>query len=723
MKKHILAIILCVLCVSLVLVFASCGDTNTSTDCSQGHSFGDWTTETYASCTSAGLKVRVCQNCSYEEEEPIPSGHKWGEWEVIKELTCEQNGLDQRICSVCDFVEEEEFTTEGHKWSEWEITVVGSCNDDSLSERECSACGKKEEETVPGDGHNFSEWGTDLVGDPFIKNATCEETGYIGRECIDCGEQEFQTTDALGHTWGAWDVVGSCATGATKTRVCSVCNDDETETTAAGEHANIVFEGAKEATRDEDGSTGIKKCLSCGETLASAKIVRISNIASLSTVTSNAGHWQVVGNEAGWAPNTLPYLIDGKHNTGTPTCAQTAGTQWFLLTFEDTVVLNEFVLVCNGSGNIGYLGNKENTNFKVDVTVTFYDENDNVLLSETKNTENVIALTFNTDFEETVKKIKISYPTSYSAATLYLWEAEAYAIEYLDPCEADGHNWGDGWKTVTSATCSPDSLTDGLETRTCSVCGKTEQNVILAKHTWTEWNMTGITCAGGGTKTRECRDCGKSVSETIAAGGHLNIELQGVSAPTLEAEGYTGDYVCTACGVTVEAGKAIPKLVNVALDATPSTNSTNWPIVGNGSNWAPNTIPNINDGNLATGANTNDWHLQTIDYILTWDSPVSVNEIIYVCNGTGNFGYDGNFENTNWEVDYVITVYDENGNTIVTAKGNTKDQTQIKVEIPEGSALVKKVVLNINHRKNNVRGGVFEIMAIADGQNVENEAE
>ena len=182
MKKHILAIILCVLCVSLVLVFASCGDTNTSTDCSKGHSFGDWTTETYASCTSAGLKVRVCQNCSYEEE----------------------------------------FVTEGHKWSEWEITSVGTCNDDSISERECSACGKKEEETVPGDGHNFSEWGTDLVGDPFIKNATCEETGYIGRECIDCGEQEFQTTDALGHTWGAWDVVGSCATGATKTRVCSV---------------------------------------------------------------------------------------------------------------------------------------------------------------------------------------------------------------------------------------------------------------------------------------------------------------------------------------------------------------------------------------------------------------------------------------------------------------------------------------------------------------------
>ena len=714
MKKHILAIILCVLCVSLVLVFASCGDTNTSTDCSQGHSFGDWTTETYASCTSAGLKVRVCQNCSYEEEEPIPSGHKWGEWEVVKELTCEQNGVDQRICSVCDFVEEEEFATEGHKWSEWEITSVGTCNDDSISERECSACGKKEEETVPGDGHNFSEWGTDLVGDPFVKNATCEETGYIGRECIDCGEQEFQTTDALGHNWGTWDVVGSCATGATKTRVCSVCNEDETETTAAGEHANIVFEGAKEATRDEDGSTGTKKCLACGTMLEGAKIIRIVNVALGSEVTTTSAFWASNDSYVG-------KIVDGNRESGvcsSPKVTSISDT----IKFSTPTNVEKVILVVNGKGSTTD-GAKydEVTNNDYNIAFVICDADGNLIYSsQTYKTLDQVEIVEEVTLPEgklagsiIVKRMNSPYVTNN-----HLWEVEVLNTLYLSPCDADGHNWGEGWKTVTPAECSPTSLKDGLETRTCSVCGTTEQNVILAKHTWTEWDMSGITCAGGGTKSRECRACGKVVTETIPAGGHLNVELQGAKEATLEEAGYTGDYKCTACGTVVEAGKEIPKLVNALLGATVTTTTTHWHVTGqsNGNGLAP-----LVDGNKATGVASDPSNPTNILIVELAEANADIFKFIFVVNGSGYCpGPYMSKEDTNNSYELSFVLYDEDGNVIYTSeKYQTLDQTEIEVNVDLGGKAVKKIEIKRfkqDYTSNNV---IWEAIAVATGKAAE----
>lgn len=687
MKKHILAIILCVLCASFVLVLASCGgDTNTDTDCSQGHNFGDWETTTYASCTSVGLKERVCKDCSFKEEEPIPSGHKFGEWETVTEKTCEQDGLDRRICSVCDYEEKDEYPAEGHKFGDWVITEQGSCENDSTTERVCSVCGKKETDTIPGDGHNFSEWGFDITGAPFTENATCTEMGYVARECFDCGEVEYQDIEALGHTWGNWDVVGSCATGATKTRECTVCGEDETETTAAGEHANIVFEGAVEATREQDGSTGIKKCLACGETLAPAKIVRISNIASLSTVTSNASHWQVVGND--WAPNTLTFLVDGKRDTGMPSCAKSA-SQWVLMTFENAVDLDVFELVCNGSGNVGALGNVENTNNNVDVTVTFYDEDGNILLSEIKNTENVTSLVFELDFDKPVKKIRMSYTVSYQAYALILFEAEAYTTEYLSPCDANGHNWGEGWKTINPAVCTPDSLTDGLERRICENCGEMEENVIVAAHKWSEWNMSGITCATGGTKTRTCDVCGKVESETVPADGHLNVVLQGKIAPTLEADGHTGNEVCTACGETVKEGTVIPKIVNQSASATVGT-TAGWAV--DGSTGSTDTRPYLNDGNMNTGMTTYTAHGDDT-HSLTWAEAVTIDTIKIFFNGDGTGKTVGHFAgqlaNTNADTTITVTVYGADGNVVKTQGIQTKDLTEFTIDLGADTQVTK----------------------------------
>ena len=100
MKKRIFAVLMTLLCVSLVFALASCGDTpDEPTECTE-HTFGEWETETYASCTQDGLRIRECTVCGFEEEEEIVGEHKWGDWQTVTELTCTQHGLKTRTCSV-----------------------------------------------------------------------------------------------------------------------------------------------------------------------------------------------------------------------------------------------------------------------------------------------------------------------------------------------------------------------------------------------------------------------------------------------------------------------------------------------------------------------------------------------------------------------------------------------------------------------------------------------
>lgn len=905
MKKRILAILLAVICFSVMFVFASCGgggdnsgdngssdntNSNQTTDCSNGHSYGEWTTVTNESCTEAGLQKRVCSVCGDEEEQEIPAGHDWRAWTTTTEPTCDVDGEKTRECRDCNETEtevikapghEKEITTEakeptfdtpgttegakckncdyiysvaveipaigniakkdfvtvtqgsswhsfetpmqylfdgnpetapnapkgtpyaltfnlgdayiyeitvvcngmgkvynawnssdvtevkynvktvgitcydkdgevvavqrweeldinqqtsvkledinsdvatveiyvesvgnnsngdaylwdinmvgtrqpteceinGHTWSDWEDIDYVDCETAYTQKRVCSVCEKEETKAAEAKGHTWTEWGFDIAGDPFVNEPTCSESGYIGRMCTECGAEETEDQGKLEHEWTAWEAEGDCRNGGERTRSCGVCGESETETIEAGNHINIVYEGAKLPTKEEDGSTGVKKCLACGTTLAGNKILRFENVAALGTITSNARHWQVVGNDS-WAPNTLLYLTDGKHNTGSPSCAQTAGSQWILLTFADAIELNDIVIVVNGSGNLGALGDKEQTNFEVDVTVAFYDENDKLIFQETKNTKDVTAISFNNETGSTVKEIKVSYSTSYSAATLYIWEIETYVINELSACDANGHDWSE-WDTQ-EPVCSQTGLTDGYRSRSCDACGELQEEVLVASHSFGDWNMTGINCSIGGTKTRVCEDCGKTESETVPAGDHLNIVLQDAILPTLEADGYTGNYVCTACGETTEVGQTIPKIVNEAENATVGTTG-GWAI--DGSTGSKDTRPYLNDGNMNTGMTTYTAQGNTT-HSLTWDSAVTVDTIKVYFNGDGTDKtvghFSGNLANTNANTTITVNVYGADGTTVVkTVVIQTKDLTEYTVSLDAKTQISK----------------------------------
>ena len=898
MKKRILAILIAVICLSCMFVFASCGGggndggdgsgDGTKTDCSAGHSYGEWTTVTNESCTEAGLQKRVCSVCGDEEEQEIPAGHDWRAWTTTTEPTCDVDGEKTRECRDCNETEtevikapghEKEITTEakdptfdtpgttegakckncdyiysvaveipaigniakkdfvtvtqgsswhsfetpmqylfdgnpetapnapkgtpyaltfdlgdayiyeitvvcngmgkvynawnssdvtevkynvktvgitcydkdgevvavqrweeldinqqtsvnlevesdvatveiyvesvgnnsngdaylwdinmvgtrqpteceinGHTWSDWEDIDYVDCETAYTQKRVCSVCEKEETKAAEAKGHTWTEWGFDIAGDPFVNEPTCSESGYIGRMCTECGAEETEDQGKLEHEWTAWEAEGDCRNGGERTRSCGVCGESETETIEAGNHINIVYEGAKLPTKEEDGSTGVKKCLACSTTLAGAKVLRIENIAKGGTVTTNPDYWALT--EA-----FLNSLVDGNRETGICTSPKVTSTK-NTITFAKAGNVYEIVLVVNGKGSTSDGGKyTETTNNDYTISFILYDENDEVIFrSEQYQTLDKTEIVVSIELPEGTKAKSISITRSKQAYIHenYLWEVEAFVLNEYSACDANGHDWSD-WDTQ-EPVCSQTGLTDGYRSRRCDVCGELQEEVLVASHSFGDWNMTGINCSIGGTKTRVCEDCGKTESETVPAGDHLNIVLQDAILPTLEADGYTGNYVCTACGTTTLVGSTIPKIVNHASSATASSDA--WVVTGSF----------INDGKMDTGATGYGNAKRDVTHTLTWASAVEFDTFKLYFNGEttgkklgGNIdnNFPDQYNNVNTNTTLTVKFYGADGTTVVKEEViNTVDLREYTITFESAQQITKVEIVN-----------------------------
>ncbi|NLJ65514.1 MAG: hypothetical protein GX337_09090 [Christensenellaceae bacterium] len=117
-------------------------------------------------------------------------------------------------------------------------------------------------------------------------------------------------------------------------------------------------------------------------------------------------------------------------------------------------------------------------------------------------------------------------------------------------CPSDQHDWGEGWKTTTPATCAK----EGTETRICTKCDEEETRPIpKLPHQWTTsendgWQISLTNCEEGGSRTRACLNCSEKQTEPIAPRPH-NYEFKGYSATNPPRCKVKGDaiYECTIC--------------------------------------------------------------------------------------------------------------------------------------------------------------------------------
>ncbi len=623
MKKRILAILIAVLCISLVFAFTSCGgndntgdntnsntNENTQTECAE-HTFGEWTTVTDASCTEAGSEKRVCSVCSEEETREIPAGHNWKNWET----------------------------------------------------------------TTP---------------------AECETAGEQTRECRDCDATETEAIKATGH------------------------------------EKQITTE-AKAPTATENGSTEGAKCANCDYIYSEA--VELSKLGNL----ANADNLTLVQGES-WHSFEGPksYLFDGDDKTAPH--SPKGSPYVFSIELKKDSYIHEVTVVCNGSGTLYNAWNsskidKVTYNIKR-VAITCYKDGEIV---DSKNFEDTTKLTTVklegvNAYVDTIEIYVESAIQNNGGA--YIWEINAYGTAPITECDKTGsHTFGD-WVVTKEPICTDaDTFEDGEETQTCSVCGKEEKRTIKAEHNftesgkypdgsdfiitepacgqdgeagsiclncgktitevipmlqdhvWGEWNTEGLNCVDGGTKTRECTNdgCDAVDSEVVPAGEHANIVVDGRVEPTFEADGNTGNAVCTVCHTIISNGETISKLVNEAYDATISTDG-GWSLTG--PDWdAPDTRPYLNDGDMTTGI-TAVTSTRDTTHTLTWESSVAVDtvKLYFSGDGTGKtVGYNSGFlSNTNPDTTITVTIYGaDSTTTIKTVTIYTKDLTEYKIDLGE----------------------------------------
>lgn len=77
------------------------------------HTWGDWITVTLGTCSSPGLRKRICMSCGAEETETLYAAHSFGPWNILEEATDHSSGTREHSCTVCGFTEKRTYDPEG----------------------------------------------------------------------------------------------------------------------------------------------------------------------------------------------------------------------------------------------------------------------------------------------------------------------------------------------------------------------------------------------------------------------------------------------------------------------------------------------------------------------------------------------------------------------------------------------------------------------------------
>ena len=184
MKKQVLVFILLAVLVVSCLALTACHSCE----------FGEWTIETQPTCTTEGLKKRVC-SCGETQTEVIAGiGHTFGDWTTDVEPTCSAEGNRYQVCVDCGETQSEPIPTIDHDYGEWTLYEEPTCFSQGQEVRTCK-CGAEEYRYTDPSAH------TDVS---IVTAPTCTESGYTTHTCQVCGDVRVDSyVDSLGkdHTY------------------------------------------------------------------------------------------------------------------------------------------------------------------------------------------------------------------------------------------------------------------------------------------------------------------------------------------------------------------------------------------------------------------------------------------------------------------------------------------------------------------------------------------
>ena len=551
-----------------------------------------------ATCTSYGIKTFTCKVCSKQKTEiSDPLYHKWEtEMTVDIDPTCEQPGSKSIHCAVCGTIDEntiEEIPSLEHDWdSEKTVDKVATCTTDGESSIHCKRCGAIDPdsvETINAIGHTYTEESTKVILQP-----TCSKEGIKVKKCTVCQEEETETIDKIEHTYsGEWVVLkeATCTTDGLKVRTCKNCPELEKEVITA-EH-KFGEEQTSEATSTTDGKI-YQVCSVCGEEKVIKVLVRgeeVDKITNAETLIDNdeADHNEMVSavtnvdNQALIDNGSLSIVSTLETKLTTP--SEEGGTASIGTTTVDTadgieasevtvtgaaVTVASVVQNFESSEDETYSAKVTITDpeygmsdgkptYTVDISLYVVDSNGNAVDSNGNLTDQPQQL-------HAPISITMPIPEYYAGTVFELYHIVdgvpvlinykdngdgtiTFATPSLSPMQFKKISCGIGnhtvtnWETVTESKCT----SEGLKKGTCSVCYEPVwEEIPVLEHVYTVVSEKAASCTENGETEKECKNCGKIVTEDIVAKGHQYSGWTTINQASCITDG-NEERVCKVC--------------------------------------------------------------------------------------------------------------------------------------------------------------------------------
>ncbi len=567
-----------------------CGESETRT-VSARHTWSDVITVVKPSCTTTGSGVKSCVNCDVSQTVVIPIEHSFGEWQVIQDYGCIE-GIKRRTCTICKTKEEEMLpATEDHSWSDWKEDTAATCTVEGKESHYCLNCNYTESRTVPtNDNHSWSDWNVTIA-------PTAESEGKEVRLCTVCGATETRTVSITGEI--AYPVKGGVLYFDTETGTITgadiVVRDlnipakiNGIKVTAIADRAfarytdmqygvevynsfnsvtlpdtltsigNSAFFGVKDlksltipGSVKTIGKSAFEECYDLEEVVISAGVEEIGNDAfsqcyELKSVTIGAAK---IGDSAFWdclKLNSLT-LLDGVESVGSYAFAATGITELVFPASVRTIGECAFEICSNlvnvtlneGLETIGAYAFADTGIEWVDIPLSVVSIGENAF--DSTPYEDALNSCVNHTWDDLVVTEATCIKDGVKTRTcLVCSKTETVVIP------ATGvHVYGE-WVVIENPTC----VNNGTQKRTCTNCTATEPAAIPATgvHFFGEWKLTTpAACDLPGEETRECENCDAAESREIEPIAHTEIHVE-AKDPTCVEDGNIEYYYCSVCG-------------------------------------------------------------------------------------------------------------------------------------------------------------------------------
>ncbi|MBE6573657.1 MAG: hypothetical protein E7652_04595 [Ruminococcaceae bacterium] len=481
-----------------------------------------------ATCTEDGSyeSVVYCSVCKVELSRNTEVIEALGHNEIThdaKAPTCTEIGWDAYVtCSRCDYTTYVEKAALGHTPAEAveENRVEATCTEDGSYESVvyCSVCKvelSRNKITVDALGHT--------EGEAVIENnvaPTCTEKGSYDTVvyCTVCKAELSRVetiVDKLGHTWGDWTVVtpATCEGEGLEKRVCSVCQEEETNSIEAIGH------------KWNDGEVTAPTCTEEGYTTYTC--LNDSTHTKVEDIVVSLGHITVI-DEAVEPTCTETGLTEGSH---CERCGYVFVEQEIVPSKGHTPVIDDAV---------------EPTCTETGLTEGSHCE----ACGEILIAQEIVAAKGHTEGEAVIENnVEPTCTTDGSYDTVvYCTVCKAELSRVTTVVDALGHT--PVVDKAVAPTCTETGLTEGSH---CSVCDEVlvAQTVVDALGHKYDTVVTAPTCTEAGYTTYTCSVCGHTYkADELGALGHTEGEavIENNVEPTCTTDGsYDTVVYCTVC--------------------------------------------------------------------------------------------------------------------------------------------------------------------------------